>query len=448
MSIGNFVVDLEGKEQDFTVEALAKELPQAWIREALVRTGRETRRRRRLPAVFMVWFMILMAFYRRVSYLNLLEKLWGSWWTDGNWEQDGPPCTSAVTKARDRLGLEPWRVLFERSACEWLGQTKGVYLAGRRLSAMDGVTLKTPDSPANRKHFGLPGASRGQSGYPQLRLVALLDVGTHLIQAFRHDRYRSAEIEMARDLVDGLGPTMAVLIDRNFVAYDFLWDVAQREAAFVARLKENIEPRLVRRLGEGDALVEVQIPRSYRRDRPDMPRTWLLRMITFVPDGGGETIRLLTNLLDPRACSKEAIASAYHGRWEEETAFDEIKTHLCECTTVNRPVIFRSRKPQRVHQELYALATAYNLLRKLMACSVKDRELSPRRVSFTSALERVREAACEMMRLPTERLPHRYAQLLCAIARTLNPDRPGRKNPRAVKVKMSKYPLKRKRAVA
>jgi len=88
---------------------------------------------------------------------------------------------------------------------------------------------------------------------------------------------------------------------------------------------------------------------------------------------------------------------------------------------------------------------AYNAVRKTMHEAARRKELDARRVSFTSATERVREATYEMMRLPTARLAGRYEQMLAAIARVVVPKRPGRRFPRAVKIKMSCYPLKRRR---
>jgi hypothetical protein len=217
----------------------------------------------------------------------------------------------------------------------------------------------------------------------------------------------------------------------------------------------------------------------------DRSATASLRMITYRPEGADEDIRLLTDLMPDASTSDvgpvqcagpesgfthDELAELYHDRWEDETIFEEIKTHLCDCpagrvlrwtgrrgATVNRPVVFRSKTPDRVVQELWGMLIAYNAVRKTMheAASsgqrrrpdraARRKELDARRVSFTSANERVREATYEMMRLPTVRLAGRYEQMLAAIARVLVPIRPGRRFPRAVKIKMSCYPLKRRR---
>lgn len=439
---------LEDTQADFAVEALGKELRTEWIVEALQATGRDSIRLRLLPARFVIWFVILLGLHRRVSYANLLEKVVGSFWTQAHWPQECPPTTSALTKARDRLGVKPVKHLWQRSAREWVRGTPGLIFHGRRVCAIDGSTCKTADVSGNHRHFGRPGASRGRAAYPQMRVALLVDIGQRLILGERHGPYSDSEIQMARELLPQVEPGSLVLIDRNFVDYEFLWDLHARGADFLVRIPKKIKPRLVKRLSPGDAIVEVQIPRYYRKLRPDMPRTWTLRMISYCPAGGKETIRLFTTLVQETEIGKEEFAALYHERWGEETVIDELKTHLCGCQTVNQAVMFRSRTPARVEQEWYGLLLAFNAVRKTMSAAAQPAQVYPCRLSFTAAVERLREASYEMMRMPACRLMPRYQRLLLQIARAVIPERPGRKNPRAVKIKMSKFPLKRSRCAA
>ena len=99
-SIGDVGRGLEGRGASFTVESLAKELRQDWVEEALRATGRESLRERLLPAPLTMWLVTLMGLFRRTSYVNLLEKLHGTWWTREHWSREKPPCSHAVTKAR------------------------------------------------------------------------------------------------------------------------------------------------------------------------------------------------------------------------------------------------------------------------------------------------------------------------------------------------------------
>lgn len=440
------VQNLRGHEShldDFTVEALAAVLPQAWVQEAVARSGCASRRRRRLPAVLTVWLVTLLGLYRRLSYVNLLELLFESGVNRGLWH-DTPPCSSALTKARDRVGCGPLKHLYERSAREWQSQTQSRYFHGRRVFAIDGSTMKLPDTPENRAYFGAPGASRGTAAYPQLRIVGCRDVESRLYYAARFGPYSCGELTLTRDLIADIEPGSIVLMDRNFGAYGLLWDLHEKQAIdFLVRVKSNLTCRVVEQIGEGDALVEITLPRALLRQRPELPRTWLLREITYRPPQGKQTIRLFTNLLLVKQITRDELIDLYPERWEEETGYDEFKTHLCGCTTVNRPAVLRSKRPDRIEQELYGLLIAYNAVRVTIAHAAEVADCAPRRVSFVVALERIREAVRDMMQSATLRLAERYDRLLAAIARVLVPKRPERSNRREVKIKMSGYPLKR-----
>ena len=443
--VRNFI-GLEHFQKNFVVEALAKVILPEWIQAALIKNDRQSRRQRQLPAPFVVWFVILLGLYRRTSYENLLEKLHGGWWSDAQWKPDKTPSTSAVTKARDRLGVEPLKDLFEQSSKSSLGQTPGLIFHGRRVFAIDGSTFKTPDSSRNRKYFGKPGVGRGEAAYPQLRVVGLMDVGTHIFRDVRFGPYRVGEITLTRELLQSLESNTLVIMDRNFLAYDLLWDIhKERGADFLLRVKDRVKPRCVKVLGDGDRIVEIEIPRHFRRRRPDMPRKWQLREISYLPEQGKETIRLFTTILDESVKWQE-FTELYHDRWEEEGAFDEIKTHLCNCTQVNRPVVFRSKTPDRVKQELYGLFIAHNAIRMIMWEASQLLPICCLRLSYTAAIERIRETIRDMMHLRSVYLAQRYEKMLKAIGRSKIPKRPGRHNPRVVKTKMSRYPLKRPKA--
>jgi len=442
--------DCLDRGEDLGVEALGTVLPQEWVRESLESCGVRTRRQRRLPCAMTMWLVILLALFRRHSYLNLLGMLEGSGWASRYWSGRPPPCSTALTKARDRLGIEPLARLYRRSAGEWVEAGGGLSFHGRRVFAIDGFTLKTWDSDENRAHFGAPGSSRGKSAFPQVRLVGCLDVGTRVLAAVRFGAYAKAEITLAEDLRQDLKPGSLVLLDRNFAAYGFLWDLVRQGNDFLVRGKRNMKVRRLGRLGPGDFLVRVRLPRHLRSLRRELPRTWTLRLIVTQVPGSKEPRRLVTSLLDP-AMRGADIAALYPRRWDEEIALDEIKTHLGDAATVNRPLILRSRSPERVEQEIYGLLIAYNAVRRLMVQSAaaapkeQGETVEPLRLSFTITLERLREAIRDMMRLPPSLLADRFELFRNAVTRAQVVPRPGRSYPRAVRVKMSNYPLKRRR---
>jgi len=431
---------LEGRPSGFTVEALASVLPQRWVLDAIRACGRRSQRVRLLPDVLTAWTVILLGLFRRRSYVNLLEMLFEAGHHRGLWAGAGTPTTSALVKARDRLGTEPLRHLFERSAAAWVEQAPGSYFAGRRVFAVDGSTLKVPDTALNRKHFGLPGSRRGRANYPQLRLVCLRDVGSRMALAARFGVFRRGEVTLARKLLKCIPAGSLVLFDRCFLSYDLLHDLYEQGIDFLVRAKAGHKATVLTPLGPGDAIVSIAIPRQWRSRRPDMPRQWLLREIRYLPPKGTEEVRLFTTLTLSEEISRRQLADLYPQRWQEEIAYDELKVHQLDSTTITKPTHLRSLSPERVEQELYGLLIAHNAVRFTMAIAAERVDCHPHRLGFTAALARIREAVPAMMSAATGRLVERYTRLLDAIARARVPWRPGRSHPRAVKTKMSGYP--------
>jgi hypothetical protein len=281
-----------------------------------------------------------------------------------------------------------------------------------------------------------------------MRASALLDVGPRMVVAERHGPFSTSEIALHLRIVGDIPDAALTLMDSYCLCWRMLWDIhAGGRRDFLLRVQERFRPRTVRVLGPGDELVRMPIDKSARRGRPDLPKWWTLRMVTYRPPGADADVRLLTSVLDEKAAGAE-FAALYRVRWEEETAFDELKTHLCGLAGVARPLTYRSRTPDRIEQEYYGLLIAYNAVRAVMAEAAEAAGADADRLSFVFALERIGEAVREMMLLPTPRLAERYAELLAAVAACRVPRRPGRHFPRAVRICRSKYPHKKRRPAA
>lgn len=444
--IGKELAELERSLGKFSVEALAPHLKCSWIDDALKATGRASQRVRKLPARFVVWLVIGMALFRRLSIQNVLRRVGAPLGGVSLWTEE--PSSAAVTKARDRVGAEPLALVGEQLAAS-LRDRFGPALCwrGMELVSIDGSTFKVPDSPENAAYFGRPGASRGHAAYPQMRGVFLSSATHHFVWAHRFAPYRTGEVPLAMELVEHVRKGSLVLLDRNFLAYKLLARVLERGSHFIVRMKKNVKPRRLRRLADGDYLVEVTTPRYLRKKHPGIPKHLVLRELV-VDIGGDEPIRLLTSLTDESLYSKADLAHLYRNRWEVETSLDEIKTHQVEATTITRPVIFRSKAPARVLQEAHGLVLAYNLVRAVMAEGAERADVPPLRISFVGALARIREAIPRMASAPARQLPTLYDRLIEHVHLCVLPPRRERKNPRAVRIKMSGYPLKRSKLVA
>ena len=199
--------------------------PPDLVDEVIAAVGRTEQRHRSLPARVMAYFAIGMGLYSQGSYEDVLAQLTdGLSWASGWQESYRLPSKSAIFQARVRLGSEPLAALFQAVARP-IGNdaSPGVWLAGRRLVAIDGTCLDVADTAANAEYFGRPGVNKGeQAAFPQARMVALAECGTHAIFAASLGTYRQSEAELAESLIQDLAPGMVLTADRGFFSYA-LW---------------------------------------------------------------------------------------------------------------------------------------------------------------------------------------------------------------------------------
>jgi hypothetical protein len=345
-----------------SVGVLTRVFPPDLVDEVVAGAGRTERRNRALPARVMAYFAVGMALYSEGSYEDVLSHLTdGLSWASG-WEASyAPPSKSAIFQARQRLGSEPLADLFARVA-EPLGgpQTAGVWLAGRRLVAIDGSCLDVADTVENAAFFGRPGVNKGEkAAFPQARLVALAECGTHAIFDAVVGPCTSSESALAEQLIARLEPGMLLLADRGFASYALWRKAIATEADLLWRAKTNLRPEHVATLDDGSWLARIRLS----TDKTAEPIT--VRVIDYTIDDGrdnAESYRLFTTILDPQVASATELAAAYVQRWEIELAFDELKTHQRGPRTV-----LRSKSPDLVLQEIWGHLCCHYAIRSLMA---------------------------------------------------------------------------------
>jgi hypothetical protein len=312
-------------------------------------------------------------------------------WASGWQEAYSPPSKSAIFQARARLGSEPLAALFERVARPIGGaQTPGVWLAGRRLVAVDGMCLDVADTTANDEYFGRPGVNKGeQAAFPQARVVALAECGTHAVFAAEIGKYSQSEATLTVPLLDRLESGMLLLADRGFFSYA-LWRKATGTGAdLLWRIrtdKSGPKPTHVEDLPDGSWLAHLRraTPAAARREEP-----MLVRVIDYTIEDGREnptTYRLFTTLTDPDEVTAADLAAAYTRRWEIELTFDELKTHQRGPRTV-----LRSKSPDLVLQEIWGHLCCHYAIRSLMAQAATHSGHDPDRVSFVAALRITRQ---------------------------------------------------------
>lgn len=419
-------------------ETFRRHIDADWIKEALAATGTATLRRRRLPVEEVVWVVLGMALFRDRSIEDVVSKLDLALPGGG-----GTVARSSVSQARARLGSEPMKWLFERSASTWAHASAAAHRwRGLALYGIDGSSLRVPDTPENREHFGGQSGRKGsESGYPMARIVALMVLRSHLLAGVWLGPYGgTSELAPAKQLQRSIPDNSLTALDRGFLAAPMLIGIQTggQNRHWLTRAKSNSKWRVLQRLGNGDELVEMDVSREARRQDASLPRTWTMRAIRYQRKGFRPQT-LLTSLVDAKQYPAEEVIGLYHERWELELGYDELKTEM-----LDREEAIRSKTPKGVEQELWGVLLAYNLVRLEMARVAKSAKVEPIRISFVESLRLIRDEWTWLSVTSPGAIPKRLAAMRANIKRyILPPRRTNRLYPRAVKIKMSNYDRKR-----
>jgi hypothetical protein len=413
------------------LQGLYRLLPAEQVQYILAHTARASQRERRLPAAAVLRLVIGLGLLPQPS----IPKVWRAFHPSS---AGGEPSDAAFSQARHRLGVAPLRHAFDYVARPLATPaTRGAFYRRWRLVAWDGTVFDVPDTPANARAFGRPGHAKGQGAFPQVRLLALCELGTHAVCAVQVKPLRCQEITMARTLVRQVQADMLLIWDRAFLDYDLVQAVRDRGAQLLARVKSTQVRQRLQELPDGSYLCALR-PGNHGRRRRD--HALVVRVIEYTHDdphrpGCGEVHRLLTTILDPAELPAALAPLLYHERWEEELAFDEIKTHLN-----GRPVLVRSKTPAGVVQEVYGLLLAHYVIRWVMHEAAVAEGLDPDRLSFTDTVWTVRFHWPEVT---AKGLSRWYAELLQEVGQQQLRPRRQRWYPRVLKKTQADYPKKR-----
>jgi hypothetical protein len=438
LSLEAALASVAGVGHATVLDRFRADLDPEWIEQALAATGTATVRRRRLPAEQVIWLVLGMALHRNRSIVEIVNKLHLAL-PD---EHGRPVAASAVPKARARVGPEPLAWLFARCAAAWTNREAAPDWRGLTLYGLDGTTLRVPDSPANRAYFGghPAGGGHGESGYPLARVVALMELRSHLLRAAAFGPHGTGEYTYAARLWAAVPNDSLTIMDRGFLAAAPLLALERggTQRHWLVRAKRNTRYRVVQAFGPGDALVEMQVSWDARRRDPTLPATWQARRLGYQRRGHPPQV-LLTSLRDPDQYPAAEVIALYHERWEIELGYDEVKTGL-----LAREEAIRSQSPAAVEQELWGLLLGYNLVRLEMARVAQTAGVPPTRVSFVGALHLIRDEWLWCAVAPPGAIPRHLRDLRSALAQLILPERrPERHYPRAVKLRLTGYPRNR-----
>ena len=352
---------------------LTRTFPPELVDRVVEKCGRSGQRNRLLPPRVVVYFVLAMCLFSGQGYEEVARLLteglaWARRWS-GSWQV---PTTAAISRARVKLGPEPLKALFEEVA---------------RPMAVDGTVFDVPDSEENDARFGRPTTHRGErTAFPQVRMVALAECGTHAISRAALGPCTTAESVLARELFGALGPGDLLLADRGFAGLD-QWRAASGGGAdLLWRIRASAVLPVRRELPDGSYLSDIVAARDHRK-RTDPA---VVRVIEYTLEDAGRPqhdapYRLITTILDHEAAPATELAALYNERWEIETTLDELKTHQRGPAQV-----LRSRSPDGVEQEVWGHLLVHHAIRQLMHTAAQDIDTDPDRLSFTRTLRLVR----------------------------------------------------------
>jgi len=424
-----------------SIEDLRRNVDPEWVLKALEVSGVATLRKRRLPAEQVVWLTIGMALYRNRSIHEVVSKL------DLALPGHSPTVvSSSVFEARARVGAQPLRWLFCTTAEKWAHESAVAHRwRGLSIWGVDGTTLRVADTKENAEAFGYAKSVRGESAYPLVRATALMALRSHLLLDVAFGDSRVGEVTYAKKLWAKLPDHSLTVVDRGFFSAAALLVLTRMGESrhWLTRAKKNLKFTVLQTLGPGDDLIEMKVSPEARKADPTLPEQWQMRAIRYQRKGFRPQT-LLTSLVDPTAFPAKEIIGLYHERWEIELGYDEIKTEMLE-----REETLRSKSPIAVEQELWGLFLAYNLVRLEMERAAKDLGVEPARISFRAAFLLVSDEWLWCALASPGAIPKHLANLRRSLAWLVLPERrTDRAYPRAVKIKMSNYPRKRRQPLA
>lgn len=408
----------------------------------------------KLVSSFVVWLVLGLTLRRDKNCIAVLDWLMSGY----RWLSCVLPkqlvTEGAISHARVRVGVKVFESLFNRVVATFQPLPPDFY---QWVSvAFDGSTGSMPDSRSNRAHFGKPKSRRSgeASAYPQMRWMSLLAIGPRLLLDVAYGPYAgkgTGERTLMMTLLKRLHRAKYLfMVDAGLYSLAMMWQIQQQDCAFLVKVSRHPKLPVLKRLSDGSYLSEMtgkllDPERSTETRQAWMPQTLSVRVIAYHVPGFRPT-RLVTNILNASMTAKELVFQ-YHKRWDIELCFDEIKTHQCATLRGQMPTLFRSKRPDLVQQELYAMMLLYNLIRETMLNAATQAEKDPLALSFLDSLQVIIDAIPQISIPMPPAVAQQQQQYLLVLLAEADIDRPRRPrvSDRVVKVKMSKFNRKTKK---
>jgi hypothetical protein len=440
MSVQQDLLDLGDLFNFSDLSTFTQNIPVEWVASALDLSTQASIRRRRLPADQVLWLVLGMALFRDEPVHEVARRL--NICAQGL-ATDHLLARSGVTEARKRLGADPVEWLFRKTGTQWGGERySDDAWHDLQVFAVDGALLRTQDTPELREHFGSGNTSTDrQTPFPMMRLVALMNVRSHLILDAQLSPYRRSEMRLADEFLQQIPDHSVTLFDKGFWSADLMLTLSNvgTNRHWLTPARKNLVSEEIVRYGEHDRLVRMKVSPQARKRNPSLPTHWEVREVSYEIQGKLKTV--MTSL-PASTYSTMAVAKLYQQRWEIELGFRDIKSSMQQ-----NAMTLRSKKIDLVYQEVWGLLLAYNVIR---------REASQAAVAFGRAPSDIRfKPACQYIAVqlivmaaanPISATGRRLAELRAGVGGMFLDHRPRPSRPRTVKISKTRFPVDRKAA--
>lgn len=353
--------------------------------------------------------------------------------------------TSPYCQARSVLPLERLEQIHEAvvaDADQLIGSAD--LWCGRRVLTADGSTVTAPDTPENQEVYPQQSVQRPGCGFPIIRIVALLSLATGMLVSWASGNWNQHEVALLQTLWDHLLAADVLLADRGFCNWAILAQCVQRNVDAVFRVKGSVRSdfRRGRRLSREERLVRWQKPTQKARtvsskqwaQLPEFLTLRLVRCRLNIPGFRTRQVIVVTTLLDSQLFPPGKLAELYYRRWSMELCLRNLKTTL-------QMDYLSCKTPANLERELRMHFLMHNLVRRLMLEATRRHHVLLQRVSFAGSLAAARRYAEALLQARSARIRRSLReQLFRVLAQDLVPERPGRREPRAVKRRPKPYP--------
>jgi len=440
MSVHQDLLDLGDLFNFSDLSTFTQNIPVEWVASALNLSAQATIRRRRLPADQVLWLVLGMALFRDEPVHEVARRL--NICAQGL-ATDHLLARSGVTEARKRLGADPVEWLFRKTGTQWGSERySGDAWHDLQVFAVDGALLRTQDTPELREHFGSGNTSTDrQTPFPMMRLVALMNVRSHLILDAQLSPYRRSEMRLADEFLQQIPDHSVTLFDKGFWSADLMLSLSGvgTNRHWLTPARKNLVSEEIVRYGKHDRLVRMKVSPQARKRNPSLPTHWEVREVSYEIQGKLKTV--MTSL-PVSTYSTTAVAKLYQQRWEIELGFRDIKSSMQQ-----NAMTLRSEKIDLVYQEVWGLLLAYNVIRREASQAAVAFDRVPSDIRFKPACQYIAVQLIVMAAAnPISATGRRLAELRAGVGGMFLDHRPRPSRPRTVKISKTRFPVDRKAA--